>query len=112
MENDKASGDADIGSTPGHTSAVVTPTMEHSVLTDLTEVVVATDKAAARCNEAGWYWLGSIVGQGDETKGEATAQALAKFRGIHFLKPYGDAVQNIHHDLSLTHFIIFRIISK
>lgn len=76
--NNKASGDS---ATPGHSSAV-TPTLEHTLLTDLTEVVVATDKAAAKCNDAGWYWLGSIVGQGDEAQGEATYQALNKLMGM------------------------------
>lgn len=80
LGNNTASGDTDNGATPGHSSAV-TPTLEQSLLTDLTEVVVATDKAATRCNDAGWYWLGSIVGQGDETQGEATDQALNKLRG-------------------------------
>ncbi|KAE8738160.1 hypothetical protein FOCC_FOCC016358 [Frankliniella occidentalis] len=79
--NNKASGDTDTSTTPGHSSAV-TPTLEHSLLTDLTEVIVATDKAAARCNDAGWYWLGSIVGQGDETQGEATEQALCKLKDL------------------------------
>ena len=78
--DNKASGDTDGGATPIH-SCAVTPILEHSLLTDLTEVVVATDKAATRCNDAGWYWLGSIVGQGDETQGEATDQALNKLRG-------------------------------
>lgn len=75
--SNKAAGDAPINTTPGNSSAV-TPTLDHTLLTDLTEVVVATDKAAARCNDAGWYWLGSIVGQGDEAQGEATHQALNK----------------------------------
>ena len=45
------------------------------------EVVVATDRAAVRCNDAGWYWLGSLVGEGDEVQGEAAFQALSKMQG-------------------------------
>lgn len=81
VSDDKVPSDVHTFITPGHSSAV-TPTIEHTLLTDLTEIVVATDKAAARCNDAGWYWLGSIVGQGDESHGEATAQALSKLREL------------------------------